>query len=111
MATYHQLQRDLATKALFNNRVTTLEELGRTTEDKTTAFLALDTEHVVVVNPHCNDRILHQVGLAFQKLGARSGVPSLSLMAFRSPLAVGDQKPIKVMEDNDDFEGLGNLFA
>lgn len=61
MTSYKQLQRDPASKDLFNNRITTLQGFHNAIKDS--AFLAIDTEHVPITSER--DRILHQVGLAY----------------------------------------------
>ncbi|KAF5647477.1 hypothetical protein F52700_1337 [Fusarium sp. NRRL 52700] len=63
MVRYQQLERDPATRDLFNNRITTLKGFRQILEDS--HFLAFDTEHVAVASER--DRVLHQVGLAFTK--------------------------------------------
>lgn len=66
MASYQQIQRDPASNGLFNNRIETLESLrNHLNTSKGTAFIALDTEHFPVESE--DDRVLHQVGLAFIK--------------------------------------------
>lgn len=60
MATYQQLQREPASKDLFNNRIARLQGLRNALKDS--AFLAIDTEHVAITSE--KDRMLHQVGLA-----------------------------------------------
>lgn len=61
MASYKQLQREPASRDLFNNRITTLQGLSHVVKDS--AFIAIDTEHVARTSE--KDRILHQVGLAY----------------------------------------------
>ncbi|KAF5975894.1 hypothetical protein FCOIX_7431 [Fusarium coicis] len=63
MAGYQQFERDPATRDLFKNRITTLNEFRQVLEGS--YFLALDTEHVPITSE--SDRVLHQVGLAFTK--------------------------------------------
>ncbi|KAI1739455.1 hypothetical protein F4680DRAFT_448830 [Xylaria scruposa] len=63
MVTYQQLKRDPDSRVLFNNRITTMNDLHRVVVDGNSAFIALDTEHVPVENE--NNRILHQVGLTY----------------------------------------------
>ncbi|KAH6887024.1 hypothetical protein B0T10DRAFT_607821 [Thelonectria olida] len=79
MATYKQLQRDPASRDLFNKRITTIQGLRNALEDS--AFLAIDTEHVAITSE--KDRILHQVGLAYlqtliQQDSPQSDITSLS---------------------------------
>ncbi|KAI8719730.1 hypothetical protein NCS52_00754500 [Fusarium sp. LHS14.1] len=61
MVTYEQLQRDPASRNLFNNRITNLQGLHNVIKDS--AFLVIDTEHVAITSE--KDRMLHQVGLAY----------------------------------------------
>ncbi|KAI1204039.1 hypothetical protein F5X97DRAFT_330119 [Nemania serpens] len=61
MATYQQLQRDPVSRALFNNRITTMEGLQRTLKDH--AFIALDTEHGSIESG--KSRALYQIGFAY----------------------------------------------
>ncbi|KAL6786194.1 hypothetical protein J3E68DRAFT_421134 [Trichoderma sp. SZMC 28012] len=61
MATYKQLQREPVTRELFNNRITTLQGLQNFLNNS--AFVAIDTEHFSFTSEE--DRILHQVGLAY----------------------------------------------
>ncbi|KAI8685055.1 hypothetical protein NCS57_00173500 [Fusarium keratoplasticum] len=56
MATYQQLQREPASKDLFNNRIARLQGLRNALKDS--AFLAIDTEHVAITSE--KDRMLHQ---------------------------------------------------
>ncbi|KAF5570482.1 hypothetical protein FPHYL_1158 [Fusarium phyllophilum] len=63
MVSYQQFERDLATRDLFKNRITTLNGFREVLENS--YFLALDTEHVAITS--ASDRVLHQVGLAFTK--------------------------------------------
>lgn len=61
MATYEQLQGELSSRDLFNNRITKLQGLQNALQGL--AFLAIDTEHVTITSD--KDHILHQVGLAY----------------------------------------------
>ncbi|KAI1425898.1 hypothetical protein F5Y12DRAFT_795107 [Xylaria sp. FL1777] len=61
MATYQQLKRDPASRALFNNRITSMEGLQTILKDY--AFISLDTEHSPIESGR--SRTLHQVGLAY----------------------------------------------
>lgn len=63
MVTYEQLRREPGAKALFSNRLTTLEDLQQLVQKKDSAFITLDTEHFPLESQ--GDRIFHQVGLAF----------------------------------------------
>lgn len=66
MATYQQLRLEPLSRDLFNNRITTVEDLRNILKDS--SFIAIDTEHTPVTSE--KDRILHQVGLAcIQTLG------------------------------------------
>ncbi|KAJ2979961.1 hypothetical protein NUW58_g7071 [Xylaria curta] len=62
MATYQQLKRNPDSRVLFDNRITTMNDLYKLV-DSNSAFMALDTEHVPVENE--TNRILHQVGLTY----------------------------------------------
>ncbi|KAL7942621.1 hypothetical protein V8C42DRAFT_331478 [Trichoderma barbatum] len=55
MATYKQLQREPASKVLFNNRITTIRGLRKVLKDST--FLAIDTEHVVITSEETTSSI------------------------------------------------------
>ncbi|KAI1118037.1 hypothetical protein F5Y14DRAFT_464130 [Nemania sp. NC0429] len=63
MATYEQLKRNPDSRVLFNNRITTMNNLYKVVTGGKSAFIALDTEHVPVENE--TNRILHQVGLTY----------------------------------------------
>ncbi|KAK5988010.1 hypothetical protein PT974_12146 [Cladobotryum mycophilum] len=79
MAAYNQLQREPASRDLFNNRITAMQDLENSLKDS--AFIAIDTEHIAITSE--KDRILHQVGLAhlqtlIQRDLAQTNITSLS---------------------------------
>ncbi|KAI0521583.1 hypothetical protein F5B22DRAFT_634488 [Xylaria bambusicola] len=57
------LKRDLDSRVLFDNRITTMDGFYEVVVGGTSAFIVLDTEHVPVENE--SHRILHQVGLTY----------------------------------------------
>ncbi|KAI1369901.1 hypothetical protein F5Y08DRAFT_334252 [Xylaria arbuscula] len=77
MVTYQQLTRDPDSRALFNNRITTINDLYRVIVSGKSTFIALDTEHVPVRNE--NNRILHQVGLTCLPAASTAIMPSTSI--------------------------------
>ncbi|KAI1352014.1 hypothetical protein F5Y01DRAFT_314262 [Xylaria sp. FL0043] len=86
MATYQQLERDPNSRVLFNNRITTMNDLNRVVVDGNSAFIALDTEHTPVENE--NNRILHQVGLTY--LPATSMAMMLDTSSISNKLRLSD---------------------
>ncbi|KFA77410.1 hypothetical protein S40288_03114 [Stachybotrys chartarum IBT 40288] len=66
MTTYKKLQSDPYSRALFSNRITTMQGLKNALEDSSSTLISLDTEHFAVTGER--DRILHQVGLAYLKI-------------------------------------------
>ncbi|KAI8947402.1 hypothetical protein F4801DRAFT_560859 [Xylaria longipes] len=63
MASYQQLKRNLCSRVLFNNKLTTMDDLRKIVLGGNSAFIAIDTEHVPVES--ANNRILHQVGFTY----------------------------------------------
>ncbi|KAF5617054.1 uncharacterized protein FTJAE_12810 [Fusarium tjaetaba] len=95
MAAYQMLQRDPASKDLFNKRITTLEGLRNISSNS--SFLAIDTEHIAVTSQR--DRILHQLGIAF--------LPALKPTESSSTDATSTNRPsLKPFYDNNKISGL-----
>ncbi|EXK99480.1 hypothetical protein FOQG_02002 [Fusarium oxysporum f. sp. raphani 54005] len=97
MAAYQKLQRDPASKDLFNKRITTLEGLRNISSNS--SFLAIDTEHIAVTSER--DRVLHQLGIAFLPTLKQSELSSTDATSTST-----NRPSLKPFYDDNEISGL-----